>query len=382
MTTEILKEKIHSLVDASSEDVLESVYQLLQVPDYTTAFKNVLNEEFIRTHGKPDVIIADPPRAGMHEDVTRKILETLWGDIEKYYNEWVEKAWQEEVSRIWRRFHELSQNRNQLLIELWIWSDDEIDFKKRVLSHMRHDTFMWRAIMQDWASDIRKAFIETCQKDRIHPHFEIIQEWRPQKKQLHITCSLKWESWISGSIMSTDSAPYFKIQLPGNLAEWLKQWLIWVLQELFILTGMLGKWYLEPKKPSEKRNEWWSTRTGKEIQGMMDLLSWKKKRTIVSLHELEKGKRDSIVEAIRRFQEGRWKILTAEWFDEVTGYYRCNIQSRKWLDALEKTEWIRIVLKDETISALKWQDNVGDMIIKNDRLKKFFYTYSFSFRVA
>ncbi|MDI9365558.1 MAG: hypothetical protein QM541_11445 [Flavobacterium sp.] len=46
MTTEILKEKIHSLVDASSEDVLESVYQLLQAPNYTTAFKNVLNEEF------------------------------------------------------------------------------------------------------------------------------------------------------------------------------------------------------------------------------------------------------------------------------------------------------------------------------------------------
>ena len=46
MTTEILKEKIHSLVDASNEDVLESVYQLLQAPDYTTAFKNVLNEEF------------------------------------------------------------------------------------------------------------------------------------------------------------------------------------------------------------------------------------------------------------------------------------------------------------------------------------------------
>ena len=36
--------------------------------------KNVLNEEFIRTHGKPDVIITDPPRAGMHEDVVKAIL--------------------------------------------------------------------------------------------------------------------------------------------------------------------------------------------------------------------------------------------------------------------------------------------------------------------
>jgi len=36
--------------------------------------KDVLNAEFIRTHGKPDVIITDPPRAGMHEDVVKAML--------------------------------------------------------------------------------------------------------------------------------------------------------------------------------------------------------------------------------------------------------------------------------------------------------------------
>jgi 23S rRNA (uracil1939-C5)-methyltransferase len=36
--------------------------------------KDVLNNDFIKTHGKPDVIITDPPRAGMHEDVVRVIL--------------------------------------------------------------------------------------------------------------------------------------------------------------------------------------------------------------------------------------------------------------------------------------------------------------------
>ena len=36
--------------------------------------KDILNEEFIREHGRPDVIITDPPRAGMHEDVIRTIL--------------------------------------------------------------------------------------------------------------------------------------------------------------------------------------------------------------------------------------------------------------------------------------------------------------------
>ena len=35
----------------------------------------LLNDEFVATHGKPDVIITDPPRAGMHEDVVKKIIE-------------------------------------------------------------------------------------------------------------------------------------------------------------------------------------------------------------------------------------------------------------------------------------------------------------------
>jgi 23S rRNA (uracil1939-C5)-methyltransferase len=37
--------------------------------------KEVLNNEFIVTHGKPDLIITDPPRVGMDEKVVRKILE-------------------------------------------------------------------------------------------------------------------------------------------------------------------------------------------------------------------------------------------------------------------------------------------------------------------
>ena len=36
--------------------------------------KDILTEEFIAEHGRPDVIITDPPRAGMHPDVVRTIL--------------------------------------------------------------------------------------------------------------------------------------------------------------------------------------------------------------------------------------------------------------------------------------------------------------------
>ena len=36
--------------------------------------KDVLTDEFIKTHGKPDIMIVDPPRAGMHENVVKVIL--------------------------------------------------------------------------------------------------------------------------------------------------------------------------------------------------------------------------------------------------------------------------------------------------------------------
>jgi 23S rRNA (uracil1939-C5)-methyltransferase len=39
--------------------------------------KRVLTEEFISIHGKPDVIITDPPRAGMDEEVIVQILKVL-----------------------------------------------------------------------------------------------------------------------------------------------------------------------------------------------------------------------------------------------------------------------------------------------------------------
>ena len=36
--------------------------------------KDILNQEFINEHGRPDIIITDPPRAGMHDDVINTIL--------------------------------------------------------------------------------------------------------------------------------------------------------------------------------------------------------------------------------------------------------------------------------------------------------------------
>lgn len=48
---------------------------------YAGDMKDVLNAEFIACHGRPDVMIVDPPRAGMHEDVVKVILEAAPGRI-------------------------------------------------------------------------------------------------------------------------------------------------------------------------------------------------------------------------------------------------------------------------------------------------------------
>ena len=42
---------------------------------YAGDMKDVLNASFISKHGQPDIIITDPPRAGMHPDVVQTILQ-------------------------------------------------------------------------------------------------------------------------------------------------------------------------------------------------------------------------------------------------------------------------------------------------------------------
>lgn len=43
--------------------------------------KDVLAADFVAAHGKPDVIITDPPRAGMHPDVVNRLMEIEAGKI-------------------------------------------------------------------------------------------------------------------------------------------------------------------------------------------------------------------------------------------------------------------------------------------------------------
>ena len=42
---------------------------------YAGDMKDILTEDFAASHPKPDVVITDPPRAGMHEDVVKMLLQ-------------------------------------------------------------------------------------------------------------------------------------------------------------------------------------------------------------------------------------------------------------------------------------------------------------------
>ena len=42
---------------------------------YAGDIKDLLNESFLAQHGRPDTIITDPPRVGMHEDVVKMLLQ-------------------------------------------------------------------------------------------------------------------------------------------------------------------------------------------------------------------------------------------------------------------------------------------------------------------
>lgn len=48
---------------------------------YAGDMKDILTTDFIEEHGRPDVIITDPPRAGMHQDVIDSILFAAPGRI-------------------------------------------------------------------------------------------------------------------------------------------------------------------------------------------------------------------------------------------------------------------------------------------------------------
>lgn len=65
-------ESVPEAIEAAKENA--QLNGIDNVDFYVGDMKNVFNDNFIATHGKPDVIITDPPRDGMHKDVVQQIL--------------------------------------------------------------------------------------------------------------------------------------------------------------------------------------------------------------------------------------------------------------------------------------------------------------------
>ncbi len=64
-------------VEAAIEDakINSSINNITNTDFYAGDIKDLLDDDFIGKHGKPDVIITDPPRAGMHQDVINMLLK-------------------------------------------------------------------------------------------------------------------------------------------------------------------------------------------------------------------------------------------------------------------------------------------------------------------
>ena len=66
-------EAIPEAISAAKVNAQEN--KIENVTFYSGDMKNIFNEEFVSFNGRPDVIITDPPRDGMHKDVVEQILE-------------------------------------------------------------------------------------------------------------------------------------------------------------------------------------------------------------------------------------------------------------------------------------------------------------------
>jgi 23S rRNA (uracil1939-C5)-methyltransferase len=68
-----LKKYLKLLSDA---DINKAFNGITNATFYAGDVRDILNDDFVQKHGKADVVITDPPRAGMHEDVIDTLLAT------------------------------------------------------------------------------------------------------------------------------------------------------------------------------------------------------------------------------------------------------------------------------------------------------------------
>ncbi len=67
-------EEISEAIDDAH--VNKDINQINNATFYAGDVKEILNDDFLTKHGKPDVIITDPPRMGMHPHVVNTLIES------------------------------------------------------------------------------------------------------------------------------------------------------------------------------------------------------------------------------------------------------------------------------------------------------------------
>jgi 23S rRNA (uracil1939-C5)-methyltransferase len=65
-------EQVEAAIEDAKENALNN--KVTNCSFYAGDVRMVLQPDFIARSGKPDVVITDPPRAGMHEDVVKTLL--------------------------------------------------------------------------------------------------------------------------------------------------------------------------------------------------------------------------------------------------------------------------------------------------------------------
>jgi len=66
-------ESVPEAIEAAKQNAL--LNKINNTEFYVGDMKKVFNDDFIKLHGFPDVIITDPPRDGMHKDVIKQLLK-------------------------------------------------------------------------------------------------------------------------------------------------------------------------------------------------------------------------------------------------------------------------------------------------------------------
>jgi len=66
-------EYIDSAIDDAHQNSVSN--NILNTNYFAGDMVKVLNEDFVRTNGRPDIIITDPPRSGMHDKVIKQMME-------------------------------------------------------------------------------------------------------------------------------------------------------------------------------------------------------------------------------------------------------------------------------------------------------------------